>query len=226
MIFEIKQSPEDLEKALRYYGGLEADYIAGAASRVRDQAEQERFDELFSGQVRTRQGQEPPQQLTGIYQDPFLGAYDVEMFEGGGYNATEMAGLGENEQLRGFNMQSDGTMLVYIDEKIEEVDQDTQQVIPGGTRQVFQSRGPDSDLYQNIENEVAGTGIIADMISESKDNQKSRENSENARIINGYYERDEENLNGQVDTSGLDANELGNSHNNSIRKTRDARARA
>tara|TARA_Y100000289_G_scaffold65497_1_gene79212 strand:- start:208 stop:2346 length:2139 start_codon:yes stop_codon:yes gene_type:complete len=209
MIFEIKQSPQELERALRYYGGLEADYIAGAASRVRDQAEQERFDELFSGQIRTRQGQEPPQQLTGIYQDPYLGAYDVEMFAGEGYNATEMTGLGENEQLRGFNMQSDGTMLVYIDEKIEEVDQDTQQVIPGGTRQVFKVIGPDSDLYQNIENEVAGTGIIADMISESKDNQKTRESRENARIINGYYERDEvERRGGQVDTSGLDADEL------------------
>jgi hypothetical protein len=208
MIFDIKQSPEDLEKALRYYGGLEADYIAGAASRVRDQAEQERFNELFSGQVRTRQGQEPPQQLTGIYQDPFLGAYDVEMFTGGGYNATEMAGLEENEQLRGFNMQSDGTMLVYIDEKLEEFDNDGIPQ-PGGTRQVFRVIGPDSDLYQNIENEVAGTGIIADMISESKDNQKSRENSENARIINGYYERDEvQRRGGQVDTSGLDADEL------------------
>jgi len=194
MIFEIKQSPEELEKALRYYGGLEADYIAGSASRVRDQAEQERFDELFSGQVRTRQDRDElplPEQRTGIYQDPYFGAYDVEMFSGAGYNATEMTGLGENEQLRGFNMQSDGTMLVYIDEKIETVDPDTGEVTPGGTRQVFRVVGPDSDLYQNIENEVAGTGIIADMISESKDNQNIRESRENARIINEFYEVDE-----------------------------------
>jgi len=212
MIFEIKQSPEELEKALRYYGGLEADYIAGSASRVRDQAEQERFDELFSGQVRTRQDRDElplPEQRTGIYQDPYFGAYDVEMFSGAGYNATEMTGLGENEQLRGFNMQSDGTMLVYIDEKIETVDPDTGEVTPGGTRQEFRVIGPDSDLYQNIENEVAGTGIIADMISESKDNQNIRESRENARIINGYYERDEvERRGGQVDTSGLDAEGL------------------
>lgn len=194
MIFEIKQSPEELEKALRYYGGLEADYIAGSASRVRDQAEQERFDELFSGQVRTRQDRDElplPEQRTGIYQDPYFGAYDVEMFSGAGYNATEMTGLGENEQLRGFNMQSDGTMLVYIDEKIETVDPDTGEVTPGGTRQEFRVIGPDSDLYQNIENEVAGTGIIADMISESKDNQNTRESRENARIINEFYEVDE-----------------------------------
>ena len=209
MIFDIKQDPSELEKALRYYGGIEADYIQGMASRVRSEQQQERFDELFSGQVRTRQGQEPPQQRTGIYQDPYLGAYDVEVFAGGGYNATEMAGLEENEQLRGFNMQSDGTMLVYIDEKLEEVDPTTEEVIPGGIRQVFRVIGPDSDLYQNIENEVAGTGIIADMISESKDNQKTRESRENARIINGYYERDEvERRGGQVDTSGLTAEQL------------------
>lgn len=214
MIFEIKQSPAELEKALRYYGGLEADYIEGMASRVRSQQQQERFDELFSGQVRTRQDRDElplPEQRTGIYQDPYFGAYDVEMFSGAGYNATEMTGLGENEQLRGFNMQSDGTMLVYIDEKIETVDPDTGEVTPGGTRQEFRVIGPDSDLYQNIENEVAGTGIIADMISESKDNQNTRESRENARIINGYYQSDEvQRRGGQVDTSGLSEEELRN----------------
>lgn len=108
-------------------------------------------------------------------------------------------------------MQSDGTMLVYIDEKIETVDPDTGEVTPGGTRQEFRVIGPDSDLYQNIENEVAGTGIIADMISESKDNQNTRESRENARIINGYYQSDEvQRRGGQVDTSGLSEEELRN----------------
>ena len=79
----------------------------GAASRVRDQAEQERFDELFSGQVRTRQGQEQEEVegICKIHISALMTWRCLKAVVTTGLN--EMTGLGENEQLRGFNMQSD-----------------------------------------------------------------------------------------------------------------------
>lgn len=210
MIFDIKQDPAELEMALRYYGGLEADYVSGMASKERSEAQQARYNELFSGQV-TERPLDPNArpQLTGTYQDRQLGAYYVDMFTGVGYDSSQMAGLEENEQLRGFNMLSDGSMVVYIDRKLVEIDEDTGEEIPLGTEQEFRVIGPDSDLYLNIENEVRGTGVISEMIDRSIRSQKAKESRENARIINGYYERDEIiRRGGSVDTSGLTEEQL------------------
>lgn len=225
MIVDIKQDPSELEKALRYYGGIEADYIEGMASRARSEAQQERYDEIFSGGYRTRatidesrvlgpEGVDQDGNVTMvdaqdyIFEDAYQGAYDVYMFEGTGYTRSDMPGLEPDEILRGFNIQADGKMVILIDTKYVETSDDTGDETRG-VREEFRVIDQDSDLYRNIENEVAGTGIVSTMIEESIIRKKRREDAENLRINRSFYEAEElRRRGGQVDFSGLNEAQL------------------
>jgi hypothetical protein len=225
MIVDIKDNPAELEKALRYYGGIEADYIQGMASRARSEAEQERYNEIFSGGFRTRETLDESRILgpegvdedgnvimtdaqNYVFEDAYQGAYDVYMFEGTGYTRSEMPGLEPDEILRGFNIQADGKMVILIDTKYVENNPDTGEETRG-VREEFRVIDQSSDLYRNIENEVAGTGIISTMIEESTIRKKQREDAKNLEINRSFYEAEElRRRGGQVDLSGLNTSDL------------------
>ena len=225
MIVDIKDNPAELEKALRYYGGIEADYIQGMASRARSEAEQERYNEIFSGGFRTRETLDESRILgpegvdedgnvimtdaqNYVFEDAYQGAYDVYMFEGTGYTRSEMPGLEPDEILRGFNIQADGKMVILIDTKYVENNPDTGEETRG-VREEFRVIDQSSDLYRNIENEVAGTGIISTMIEESTIRKKQREDAKNLEINRSFYEAEElRRRGGQVDLSGLTEEQL------------------
>ena len=225
MILDIKEDPAELERALRYYGGIEADYIQGMASRARSEAQQERYDEIFSGGYRTRPTIDESRVLGPegvdedgnvimtdaqdyIFEDAYQGAYDIYMFEGTGYTRSEMPGLEPDEILRGFNIQADGKMVILIDTKYVETSENTGDEVRG-VREEFRVIDQDSDLYRNIENEVAGTGIVSTMIEESIIRKKRREDAENLRINRSFYEAEElRRRGGQVDFSGLNEAQL------------------
>ena len=216
MIVDIKEDPAELEKALRYYGGIEADYIQGMASRARSVAQQERYDEIFSGGYRTRPTIDESEVLDPeaadaqdyVFEDVYQGAYDIHMFEGTGYTRPDMPGLEPDEILRGFNIQADGKMVVLIDTKYVETNADTGEE-KKGVREEFRVIDQSSDLYRNIENEVAGTGVISTMIEESAIRKKQREDAENLEINRSFYEAEElRRRGGQVDFSGLNTSDL------------------